>query len=453
MPTDDTPIPLVGVEPPAPNRRRWAGLFAPWRRGRVLLALLHVSLDLCLGALTFSVAVSLVVVGVGLTPVIGVGLPVLWLLLVATPAFTTAERSRYASLLGVRIPDGTPGLTADTWFGRQWQVLSEPRRWTQVLYQVLLLGLGLVALVPVSTWIVGLILLAAPLIHAAIGRPLQLLSWSIDTGPEVAGLAGIGLVTAAVVAPWMTMATAWLDTVTARALLGPGAGAAEARAQEAEQRRRAVVDAADLERRRIERDLHDGVQARLVALGMELGLARRRLAADPAEGEAVVGAAHDEIRAVIADLRAVVRGIQPAILEDRGLDPALSSVVARLPFPVSVAVSDRRFPRPVELTAYYVVTEALTNVAKHAGATRAEVTIRVVETDPPPRRRAGRRGRAGGAEELSIVVGDDGHGGAAAGAGSGLAGLQDRVRGLGGRMTVVSPPGGPTTIEVGLPCE
>jgi signal transduction histidine kinase len=209
----------------------------------------------------------------------------------------------------------------------------------------------------------------------------------------------------------------------------------EAQLRDVERRRSAAVDSAEAERRRIERDLHDGAQQRLVALAAELGAARTKFDTDPEAARALVEDAHEEAKAALKEIRDLVRGIHPVILEDRGLDAALSAVVARSPVPVRLEVS--LTPRPaaeVESAAYFVVSEALTNVARHAQATRAEVAIA----------RAGNR--------LVIEVRDDGIGGADASVGTGLQGLRERVVGLGGDLHVISPPGGPTTISVELPC-
>jgi signal transduction histidine kinase len=197
----------------------------------------------------------------------------------------------------------------------------------------------------------------------------------------------------------------------------------------------AAVGSAEAERRRIERDLHDGAQQRLVALAMDLGMARERFDDDPEQTRRLVTEAHEEAKAALGDLRDVVRGFHPAILEDRGLDAALSSVVARCPVPVELDVDVAERPPPtVESAAYYVVSEALTNIAKHADATSARVSI-------------ARRG-----DRLAIDVSDNGRGGADAARGTGLQGLSERVQGLGGWMTVMSPAGGPTSVLVELPC-
>ncbi|HET8930366.1 MAG TPA: sensor histidine kinase, partial [Acidimicrobiales bacterium] len=191
--------------------------------------------------------------------------------------------------------------------------------------------------------------------------------------------------------------------------------------------------------RRIERDLHDGAQQRLVALAMDLGAARERLDTDPEIGKRLVVKAHEESKEALREIRDLVRGIHPVILEDRGLDAALSAVVARCSFPVELSVdssveSGDRLPATVESAAYYVVSEALTNVERHAEASRATVTI-------------ARRGN-----RLIVEVGDDGRGGADRTRGTGLAGLTERAAAMGGTLDLLSPPGGPTTLLVELPC-
>ena len=224
--------------------------------------------------------------------------------------------------------------------------------------------------------------------------------------------------------PWLASFSARQRNVASRAKFGGS-------------RRGAVsaVDSAEAERRRIERDLHDGAQQRLVALAMDLGMARERFEDDPQHAQQLVAEAHEEAKAALVELRDLVRGFNPAILQDRGLDAALSSVVARSPVPVRLDVDVA--PRPaatVESTAYFVVTEALTNVAKHAHATEARVSI-------------ARRG-----DRLAIDVTDNGTGGADAARGTGLNGLSERVHTLGGWMQVLSPAGGPTSVLVELPC-
>jgi signal transduction histidine kinase len=193
-----------------------------------------------------------------------------------------------------------------------------------------------------------------------------------------------------------------------------------------------IVTAADEERRRIERDLHDGAQQRLVALGLQLRSAQHR-AADP-EVKALLDAAVDELRFAVDELRELARGVHPAILTEEGLAAALESLAGRCPFPVFLDVLEGRFPAQVEATAYFVACEALANVAKHAQASKAAVSIA---------RRDG---------ILEIEVSDDGVGGARPVTGSGLSGLADRVEALGGMLRVESPPGGGTRVLGAIPC-
>jgi signal transduction histidine kinase len=228
-----------------------------------------------------------------------------------------------------------------------------------------------------------------------------------------------------------------VDTGVARALLGPSrADALALRVESLTQSRADIVAATDAERRRIERDLHDGAQQRLVSLAMNLGMARATLADASEPALQAIEAAHDDATLALAELREFVRGLHPAVLNDRGLDAALSGIAARAPLPVRlrVDVAPRCSPT-IEAIAYFVVSETLTNIAKHAQARRAEVTVQRI------------------GDRLRIVVTDDGHGGASPGTGSGLRGLVQRAAAVDGTVTVHSPPGGPTTITAELPCE
>ena len=210
---------------------------------------------------------------------------------------------------------------------------------------------------------------------------------------------------------------------------------AETRAQltTVKESRARIVAAADDERRRIERDIHDGAQQRLVALALQLRSAQRELDRD-ADVESLLDAAVRELREAVEELRELARGVHPANLTEDGLAAALESLVHRTPLEVELDVEDGRLPPPVEATAYFVACEALANVVKHAGASRASVSAR---------RRNG---------HLRVEVADDGAGGARAGPGSGLRGLADRVEALGGRLTVHSRPGAGTRVVGEIPC-
>jgi signal transduction histidine kinase len=253
----------------------------------------------------------------------------------------------------------------------------------------------------------------------------------------VTGVAGGLLAVLFPVAPGLARWVSRTDERLARALLGPGRREQLAQRVESLARSRAdLVAAADAERRRIERDLHDGAQQRLVSLAMNLGMARERFEAGPEPVRQVIAAAHDEAVLALTELREFIRGLHPAVLNDRGLDAALSGLAARAPLPVRLRVDVPEPASPgVEAVAYFIVSEALTNVVKHAQATRAEVTAT----------------RAG--DVLRITVTDDGRGGATSGEGTGLDGLAQRAAAVDGTLSIDSSPGGPTTITAELPCE
>ena len=246
---------------------------------------------------------------------------------------------------------------------------------------------------------------------------------------------GVGMVVAA---PWVTRAVVAIDRWLLVALLGPRRLAE--RVRHLEESRTHVVEDATTTLRRIERDLHDGVQAQLATLAMKLGQAREKLDRsssavpfDPDGAFALVDDAHRHAKEAMVDLRNVARGIHPPIL-DMGLDAALATLVARSAVPASLRVETGRRPTPaIETIAYFSVAELLANVARHSQARQASVEV----TD--------------GGGRLRLAVVDDGIGGARVGAGSGLSGLSDRVRAADGRLQVSSPRGGPTTVVVELP--
>ena len=248
----------------------------------------------------------------------------------------------------------------------------------------------------------------------------------------VSVIIGIALLLAA---PQLTRVLANADVRFSRRLLGPRSDLA-ARVTELERSRERVVDAAEAERRRIERDLHDGAQQRLVSLAMELGRAKAKFADDVDAARELVDQAHAQAKEALTELRNLVRGVHPPVLTDRGLDAALSGLAALCPIPVDVHVDVPVRPKAaVEAVAYFMVAEALTNVAKHSRASHAKI---VVEGHGFP-----------GA--LTVVVSDDGIGGADVRS-PGLAGLADRVSGVDGTLSVESPVGGPTIIAAELPC-
>jgi signal transduction histidine kinase len=353
------------------------------------------------------------------------------LVLAARAPLTAIQRHRCWSMLGVDIPATAPA-PGPTVLLRTAASLRAESTWRQLAYHLLagpLLAAG--GLLTLAAWAGGAGMAAAFAYGFAFGSgPHQFQSPKPLIALTVAG----GLVL--LIAPFVARAVTWLDVRAARALLGPNRSAElERRVETLSESRAGVVDAADAERRRIERDLHDGAQQRLVSLAMNLGMARENLTELPPAAQRVIAEAHDEAKEALAELRALIRGLHPAVLEDRGLDAALSGIAARAPLPVRVTVDvPARATPTIEAVAYFVVSECLTNIARHAQAGRAEVAVR----------------RTG--DTLLISVFDDGVGGAAPGAGSGLASLAQRARSVDGRLAIDSPAGGPTIITVELPC-
>ena len=369
-------------------------------------------------------------------------LPLLFLVVVflAVPVLTAIERYRLRATAGVDIPPQEPWTRAGL-IG----YARSPATWRQLAYHLLaapLLAAG--ALVAFGAWLAGLVY---TLLYAyAWTMPPQSLLGHGQSWPPAGYLphrlnipmdvyltaAGIALLAAA---PWLTAGVAALDARAARALLGPSrAEELQHRVEHLTQTRTGALDAADAERRRLERDLHDGTQQRLVALAMRLGMARAE-PAGAAQAHQVIAEAHEDAKAALAELRNLVRGLHPAVLADRGLDAALSGVAARMAIPVRLTVDMPRRASPViEAVAYFVVSESLTNITKHAQASQAEVVVQCA------------------GDRLHIIVSDDGAGGADPARGTGLAGLAKRAASVDGTFEIASPPGGPTLITVDLPC-
>jgi signal transduction histidine kinase len=413
-------------------------VLAPWRTATTWHRLSSLAVAPILGTVGFTVVITLLGVTTGLLITFPLALPFAWLLFVSARGFSHLQRSRLASLLDVPLADPVPDLPAGNWWRHLVERAKSGPRWREVGHALLALPVSVLGFVVASvTWAGSIVLLTLPLwVSGLPGDTAKFWLFEVGQGPAALATALVGLVGLVVVAPWATAAMVHLDVAAARWLIGPSErDALAAQVGRVETRRVAAVDAAEAERRRIERDLHDGAQQRLVALAMDLGAARERMDRDPEAGRALLDSAHEEAKAALGELRDLVRGIHPAILEEQGIDAALSAVVARCPVPVEVHVDVVDRPRAtVESAAYYVVTEALTNVARHAEATRAWVNVV----------------RMG--DRLTIEVRDDGVGGADAARGTGLRGLQDRATGLGGTCDVISPAGGPTTLLVVLPC-
>jgi signal transduction histidine kinase len=369
------------------------------------------------------------------------GLPLLGVTLRLADWFARAERARFALLAGVQIPawpaPGSPGRAGYRWgIVPRWHTWRDSATWAEIGYALVRLPVSAcAAFTSVLAWALGLVLLTLPLYAWSLpqGGP-TIADTVLHTRAELTISALLGVLVL-LAAPQLTRGLATADTALARMLLGPRRDLA-ARVTELEISRERVVDAAEAERRRIERDLHDGAQQRLVALAMELGRAKAWFADDLDAARELVDQAHAQAKEALTELRNLVRGVHPPVLTDRGLDAALSGLAALCPIPVDVHVDVPVRPKAsIEAVAYFVVAEALTNVAKHSRASHAKV---VVEGHGFP-------------GTLTVMISDDGIGGASL-AGPGLSGLADRVSGVDGRMTVESPSGGPTIIAAELPC-
>ncbi|MFI1003668.1 sensor histidine kinase [Streptomyces galbus] len=325
-----------------------------------------------------------------------IGLPLLALGLMGARLLGRAERARARALLGVRIEEPSPlPLRRAGGLQGMWLVLKDPVGWRTILYDLIRLPWGILTFTVALTSLFVL--------------------WPV--------------------LPFVARGLTNADRAMVRALLSPS-DELERRIAELESDRGVVVDTAAADLRRIERDLHDGAQARLVNLAMGLGLAKEKLLEGQADDQvaAMVDEAHGEVKLALQELRDLARGIHPAVLTDRGLDAALSSVASRCTVPVKVTADlPSRPAAAIEGIAYFTVSELLQNISKHSGARQA--SVEVWRSD----------------DRLLVQVWDDGHGGASLDAGSGMRGLAERLDAVDGLFVVDSPPGGPTTVTAELP--
>lgn len=362
-----------------------------------------------------------------------IGLPILLVTLIAARALAGWERRLAGALLDTELRDPHRPITERRWLARLQAMLGDPATWKSVGYLHLAFPLGIVDFVAVAAMLgIPVQLAAAPLYFWALPNGIELGVLDADTLIEalLLSVVGLGLLPLGIRG---AAAFAGVHATVARLLLtSPPDPELSARVIDLQSSRARIVAAADAERRRLERDLHDGAQQRLVALSLQLSMARERLSGEK-EALELVTRAGEEAKVAIAELRDLARGIHPVVLSERGLGAALNDAAQRAPLPVEVSALDDRLPEALEVTAYFVVTEALTNVAKYAEATYATVSARV----------------EGGS--LVVEVTDDGRGGADASRGSGLRGLADRVGALEGEISIDSPPGGGTRLRASLP--
>ncbi|GGJ94543.1 histidine kinase [Streptomyces camponoticapitis] len=360
----------------------------------------HLLANLPLSLAGFVYVVFVVPTGVLLSVTV-IGLPWLAAGLSGARLLGKAERARARALLGVRIDEPSPlrgrrgrrARGAEGFFPWLWSGLKDPVAWRTVLYEFIRL-------------------------------PWGILTFTITT---------VGLFVFWPVLPFVARGLTNVDRALVRGLLSPS-DELESRIAELESDRGVVVDTAAADLRRIERDLHDGAQARLVALAMGLGLAKEKLLDDPETAASMVDEAHGEVKLALQELRDLARGIHPAVLTDRGLDAALSSIASRCTVPVKVEVElEGRPAAAIEGIAYFTVSELLQNVSKHSGASTASVEVWRAK------------------DRLLIQIEDDGRGGARLDGGTGMAGLAERLGAVDGLFVLDSPVGGPTIVTAELP--
>lgn len=423
---------------PTPTASAPAGVPAPLR---VAGAIAQMAALAIIGPVLFTILITLLATGIGLIPVFGIGLVIVLAGVYVLYAFAWLEYARVDGLydLGLTLPrprsSGRPGFGG--FLRTLWQQFTDGSTWRGIASLAVSTILGVVVLALISGFASGIVLAFAPLFASTddirlFGTALTVpLGWGLAIGIVqvligAAGVVGLGI----------------LHGILARAILVPSQEAQLAEAARASSAQRdGAVRAADVERTRIERDLHDGVQPRLVSVGMTLGLAQQKIETDPDAAKELISEAHTSTKAAITELRQLARGIHASVLDDRGLDAALSALAARSHTPVHVDVRlDGRCSRNAEAAVYFAIAEALTNAAKHARAANARVVVRLRDGNTP------------GARLLWARVEDDGIGGATIVPGGGLDGIMNRVLAAGGQAHLDSPNGGPTSLEVSVPC-
>ena len=402
---------------------------------RTYARIAYLLLALPLGQLEGAILITGLAVGLGLA-VVTVGIPILVGTLMLSRWMAIGERRLVHALLDFEIPAPYRPLPAERGWERLKAFLSDPATWRDVVFLLLQVLMGLVSFV-VTVTVLGVALgaLAAPAWYWALPDGIELGIAQVDSLAEAVALVPIGAVLLFLGIPALN-GLGRLYGRFAQLLLGTNADPAlTAQVTELRGSRARVIAAADAERRRLERDLHDGAQQRLVALALTLRMAEKRAAETGDDGTGdLVRRAGEEARLALEELRDLARGIHPAILTNRGLAAALDDLASRAAVPVSIlARPDERLPEQVEAAAYFIVSESLANVAKHARATSAWVRVAV----------------AGGA--LVVEVRDDGVGGTQAGSGSGLQGLEDRVGALDGSLAIESDSGSGTRVLARIP--
>ena len=409
------------------NALRFLRSPAPWR------AWIYLVTGALVGPPILAVTLVLTVVGVGLSPIL-IGLVPLVAVGVSGIPVGAVERRRLRLLGENAAPSPHRPLDGIGW--RRWlhTRLGEASTWREFAYTMLLItGLWLLDFVAAALAVAVLVLMFAPLAYGLSPGPgdpvllgVELTSW--PAALRVGVVAAFALVASA----FLVVAVARLHARVARALLVTPQD--DDPVMELVRSSGRLLDAFDAQQQRIERDLHDGVQPRLVALSVMLDVARMR-ANDSPEWAEILSKAHAQAVVALSELRELVQGIHPHMLTERGFAAAVQELAIRYPIPIQVRMRlAGRLASTVESTAYFVVSEALANMAKHAAADRAWVEARL------------------SGDRLLVEVGDTGRGGVDPARGSGVRGLADRVGAVGGRITLSSPPGGPTVLRAEIPC-
>jgi signal transduction histidine kinase len=386
------------------------------------------------GPLVLTVVLTLFSVGLGLLPVLGIGVVFLIAFIYSLFAIGWLETARVDGLYDLGLPALRPRPRTRPGFGGVlrlfWHQAIDPAMWRAIANAAISTLIGLLVLPLATAALTGLAGAFAPLY--AGGATVRIVGLDIPVG--WATLSGILVFLFAAAA---IIGLALLHGVLARAIVVPSREAELAEnVRRSDARRAGAVRASEVERTRIERDLHDGVQPRLVSVGMTLGLAQQKIDDDPAAARALIEEAHTSTKAAITELRQLARGIHASVLDDRGLDAALSALAGRSHIPVALDVRiDGRCSREAEAAVYFAIAESLTNAAKHSRASECRVVVR--------RREDG---------TLWARVEDNGIGGARVLPGGGLDGITNRVLAASGQIRLDSPSGGPTALEVTVPC-
>ena len=442
-PPIDPPLPSPPLPSPAPAHRTLGPIATS------LIGIADLVIDLVILTVVGSILWTLLSAGLSLVLVLGIGVFILALGVYVLRGYSWFEQRRTGAVYGIDIA-GLPRRRSQHagfkgFMHQIWLDSSDSTPWR---------ALGHVAASTVVAWIFFTIAIAG--LGTGVGTIAAIVAGARVDSDEAANwqrwLPGELLLPVAIVAALLGLAAAlsygFVDRAMTRGILGASRAAVlQRQVAVVSAQRTGAVAAAEQQRVSIERDLHDGVQPRLVSVAMTLGMAKAKFDTEPEAARELIDTAHSETKDAITELRRLARGLHPAVLQDRGLDAALSAIIARSPVPVTLDVDlPERASSQAEAVIYFAVSEAITNIAKHARATRCSVRVDRVDS-------------AGVSDRIVATITDDGIGGAHVGqvgapaiSSGGLAGIRDRAVAAGGSLRVSSPVGGPTVITVEVPC-